>query len=328
MNDLKRYKILKKIGEGGTSEVYAAFDKRTGKKVTVKVLKESGKGFFKERASMENEALMLKSLKHSGVQKLIDYGEGFMVLQYISGSSISEKLRMNGVFSEKETVEIAIELIRILKYLHGLKEPVIYRDLKPANIIIGRDGKVYLIDFGAARIYRKGEKSDTSYLGTVGFAAPEQYGTLGQTSPKTDIYCFGMTLLQMTTGIDIKNEAALENFKLNGATGLSEEFAKIINKCIKPGRDDRFRSCSEIEKALLTSIVKRKRGIVIRYMKRSLVAAALSAMVSMAIMYAEPVKNYVESDARERVPAFKGRLYNAKERIAEFIDKEFFQEGK
>ena len=63
-------------------------------------------------------------------------------------------------------------------------------------------------------------------------------------------------------------------------------------------------------------------------MKRSLVAAALSAMVSMAIMYAEPVKNYVESDARERVPAFKGRLYNAKERIAEFIDKEFFQEGK
>ena len=235
---------------------------------------------------------------------------------------------MNGVFSEKETVEIAIELIRILKYLHGLKEPVIYRDLKPANVIIGRDGKVYLIDFGAARIYRKGEKSDTSYLGTVGFAAPEQYGTLGQTSPKTDIYCFGMTLLQMTTGIDIKNEAALENFKLNGATGLSEEFAKIINKCIKPGRDDRFRSCSEIEKALLDSIVKRKRGIVVRYMKRSLVAAALSAMVSMAIMYAEPVKNYVESDARERVPAFKGRLYNAKERIAEFIDKEFFQEGK
>ena len=325
MKDIKRYRIIKKIGEGGTSAVFAARDMRTGKKVTVKALKKES---FKAKSSLEDEALMLKRFNYPGIQKLVDYEEGFMVMQYISGNSLSEKLRMNGVFSEKETVGIAIELIRILKYLHGLREPVIYRDLKPANIIIGKDGKVHLIDFGAARIYRKGEKSDTSYLGTVGFAAPEQYGTLGQTDPKTDIYCFGMTLLQMTTGIDIKNEAALENFKLNGAPGLSDDFVKIINKCIKPGRDDRFRSCGEIEKALLDSIVKRKRDIVVRYIKRGVAVAVVAATMSGVILYAEPVMNYVESDAKERVPAFKGRLYNAKERIAEFIDKEFFQEEK
>ena len=325
MKDIKRYRIIKKIGEGGTSAVYAARDTRTGKKVTVKALKKES---IKAKASLEDEALMLKRLNYPGIQKLVDYEEGFMVTQYISGNSLSEKLRMNGVFSEKETVGIAIELIRILKHLHGLREPVIYRDLKPANIIIGKDGKVHLIDFGAARIYRKGEKSDTSYLGTVGFAAPEQYGTLGQTDPKTDIYCFGMTLLQMTTGIDIKNEAALENFKLNGAPGLSGDFVKIINKCIKPGRDDRFRSCGEIEKALLDSIVKRKRDIIVRNIKRGIAVAVVAATMSGVILYAEPVMNYVESDAKERVPAFKGRLYNAKERIAEFIDKEFFQEGK
>ena len=328
MKDIKRYRIIKKIGEGGTSEVYVARDKRTGKKVTVKALKETGRGAFKAKLSLEDESKMLRSLNHPRIQKLVDYEEGFMVTEHISGYSLSERLRVNGVFSEKETVEIAIEIIGILKYLHGLREPVIYRDLKPANIIIGKDGKVYLIDFGAARIYRRGEKSDTSYLGTVGFAAPEQYGTLGQTDPKTDIYCFGMTLLQMTTGMDIKNEAALENFKLNGASKLSEDFVKIINKCIKPERNDRFKSCAEIEKALLDSIVKRKRSGIVRYLKRGVAAAALAAVMSGVILYADPVISYVACDAKERVPAFKGRLYVAKERITEFIDKEFLKEGK
>ena len=328
MRGLSRYKILKKIGEGGTSAVYLAYDKRTGKKVTVKVLKEIKGALGRASMSMEEEASVLKRLKHPRIQRLVDYGYGYMVTRHISGISLAEKLHANGILSEKEAVGIAIELVGILKYLHGLREPVIYRDLKPANIIIGNDKKVYLIDFGAARIYRRGEKSDTSFLGTVGFAAPEQYGTLGQTSPKTDIYCFGMTLLQMTTGIDVKNENALENFKLNGSPKLSDDLVKIINKCIKPERDDRFKSCGEIEKALLDSIVKRKRSGIVRYLKRSIVAAGLAAVISGTILYAESAINYVVCDAETRMPAFKGRLYNAKERIAEFIGRELFKEEK
>ncbi|MBO4458044.1 MAG: serine/threonine protein kinase [Butyrivibrio sp.] len=328
MEELKRYRIIRKIGEGGTSIAYMAKDLRTGKKVTLKVLKADKQRSQKARKNMENEAAVLKSLKHPRIQKLIEHRDDHMVTEYISGSSLAEKLKRNGVYSEKEAVGIALELIGILKYLHGLKEPVIYRDLKPANIIIGKDGKVSLIDFGAARFYRKGEKSDTSYLGTVGFAAPEQYGTLGQTDPKTDIYCFGMTLLQMTTGIDIKDEAALENFKLNGFPTLSEAFTKIINKCIKPGRDDRFRSCAEIEKALSESIVKRKRSGITRYIRLGVAAAILAAVLSGTILYSKPVINYISCDAETRMPAFRGRLYVAKERITEFINKEILKEER
>ena len=326
MEEFKRYKIIKKIGEGGTSIAYMAKDRHTGRKVTIKVLKAGADRIAKARRNMENEATVVKSLRHPRVQKLIEYKDNYMVTEYISGVSLSEKLRENGIYSEKEAVNAALELIKILKYLHGLKEPVIYRDLKPANIIIGKDGRVSLIDFGAARFYRKGEKSDTSYLGTVGFAAPEQYGTLGQTDPKTDIYCFGMTLLQMTTGIDIKDEAALEKFKINGFPHLSDSFVKIINKCIKPGREDRFRSCGEIEKALSESVEKRKRNGVLKYLKLSVAAAVLAAIMSGTILYSKPVINYIVCDAKTRVPAFRGRLYIAKERITDFINREILEE--
>jgi len=328
MKKINRYRILKKLGEGGTALVYVARDRYSGKKVTLKILKDAGKSGCNFGNSFANEISILRKLNHPRIQKLIEYNDSFIVTEHISGVSLSEKLRKNGVFSEKDTVNIAIELIGILKYLHGLREPVIYRDLKPANIIISDKGKVYLIDFGAARLYRRGEKSDSSYLGTVGFAAPEQYGTLGQTDPKTDIYCFGMTLLQMATGIDIKNEMELEKFKLNGFPKLSSGFVNIINKCIKPGREDRFNSCSEIEKALFDSIVKKKRNKVAEYIKRGIAAAVLAAAISGTILYAEPVINYVSYDAKTRMPAFKRRLYIAKERITDYIGRELLKEEK
>ena len=310
MSDIK---IIKRIGEGGNSIVYLAKRINDGKGLTYKKAKlRDGRPDIHSLKSFENEASILKNLEHEAIPRFYGKREDGIILEYIEGISLEKKLMSQGAFSEKEAAKIAYELSGILRYLHGRREPVIYRDLKPANIVIKPDGHVTLIDFGAARVYRGGEKKDTTNLGTYGFAAPEQFGHLGQTDPRTDIYCFGMTLLQLVSGVDTKDAEAVLRFKQNGICGVSDEFMQIIDKCTRADRDDRFKSAKEIQKAVEkypTLVRKRK---VLSVLKLTCAAAGIAAVLSMGMIHINTIKAYAATDMEARMPAVRQRLYSAK----------------
>ena len=316
-----RYKKIRKLGSGGCADAFLARDKKTGRLVTLKCLREGGeKEYKKARESLINEANILRRLRHKGIPALIDSGDEYMAIEFAQGKSLLAVLREQKRLKEKEAVRIAKEILSILGYLHSRKEPIIYRDLKPSNIIISADGEVTLIDYGVSRIYREGERNDSTYLGTCGFAAPEQYGSLGQTNPQTDIYCFGMTLLQMLSGIDTKDDQAVERVKENGVRGVSSELMAVIRKCIKPDRSERFRDVGEIKAALdKCSITKIKRKVFLG-IRLSLAAACISMALTAGISHYEIAKEYIQEDTRNRLPAVKERLGRAKVRIEEYME--------
>ena len=169
---MDKIRIIKKLGSGGNSRAYLGEEEGTGKRFTVKMCKSECDGLEDkdkdrqklERANLYNEARILGALEHEGIPKLHKRFEEGIVLEYVPGTSLEKVLLTKGVFSEKVAVRIAKEIAGILRYLHGRREPVIYRDLKPANVVLRPGGHVSLIDFGAARIYEFGEKSDTLNL--------------------------------------------------------------------------------------------------------------------------------------------------------------------
>ena len=291
-----RYRILRKIGEGGAGKVYMAIDESDGRAVTIKFLKgdclrSSGK------QSAYGEAAILEKLDHIAIPKVIEAYEDCFILEYIPGNSLDKVIKNKGKLSEKEAVRIVKEILDILGYLHGRTEPVIYRDLKPSNIVLKPDGHVSLIDFGASREYRQGDEADTSNLGTFGFAAPEQFGNLGQTDPRTDIYCLGKTLEQI-----IRRRP-------------TPELGVIIDKCTRPDRDDRFTSCREIEEALDNCPAKILRRRIMHFIKLSFMAAAAAVLIAFTASHFESVRSYAAYDARTRIPAVRTRLGYARIRI-------------
>ena len=298
-----RYRILRKIGEGGSSVVYMAVDLKRNEPVSVKVLKENSYG-RKLAFDAENETDLLGQLHHPAIPGLVAVYEDAFVLEYVAGNSLEKVLKKKGRLPEKEAVAIGLELLEVLGYLHGSKKaPVIYRDLKPANIMIRPDGHVSLIDFGAARLYSKEGAADTLNLGTYGFAAPEQFGSLGQTDPRTDIYCFGKTMLLMVGG------------------KCSPELMQIIDKCTRPDRDDRFKSCAEIDAALRKYPVQVLKHKAWKNLRLTAVAAAVALVVSVGVAHYETVVSYAASDAELRLPAVKERLGVAGLRIRGILEE-------
>lgn len=298
-----RYRILRKIGEGGSGVVYMAIDLERNIPVTVKKIKENV--FCSKDAALfiEDETRIIKELDHPAIPKVVEVYEDCFVLDYIPGNTLEKIIRKNGRIPEKEAVLVAKELLEIFGYLHGLKEPVIYRDLKPSNIMIKPDGHVALIDFGAARLYSEGDVADTYNLGTSGFAAPEQYGNLGQTDPRTDIYCFGKTLFQMVGG------------------KCTPELMMIIEKCTKPDRDDRFKSCQEIKAALKKYPRVKVRNRMLKNFKMAVAAALIALVVSFGFAHYDSVVSYAAVDAEERIPAVKERLGTAGVRIKGILEE-------
>lgn len=329
-----KYRILRKLGEGGSSRVYMAQDVKSGQPVTIKQMRRSAYGGQAEPAESGHGAReitvsrpdglndgrggssgvsvslggaywemdMLLNLDHPAIPKAIAAYDNAVVMEYIPGNSAAKHLEMKGFFPEKEGVRISLEVLDILEYLHGLDKPVIYRDLKPANIMIKPDGHVALIDFGAARFYEMGGTADTQNLGTKAFAAPEQYGSLGQTDPRTDIYCFGRMLLQLVGG------------------RCSNELMQIIEMCTRPDRDDRFTSCAEIRKELLKYPRRAFFGRMRVFMQLGAAAAVVAFALSFIATHYDAALAYAYNDAKVRVPAVRERLGNAGTRIGFFID--------
>jgi hypothetical protein len=210
----ERYVILEEIGHGGFGVVYKARDERqTGRLVAVKQIqlqRLSPREIIQATDSYNRETTLQPWLRQRGIPHIADHftdaENWYLVMDYIPGETLEETLQRapSGKLSVWEVLEIGIQLCDILKYLH--EQEIVFRDVKPANIMRTARGRVYLIDFGIARRYEARKAKDTSPLGSPGYAAPEQYGT-AQSTPRTDMYGLGATLLTLLTGKDLSEHA-------------------------------------------------------------------------------------------------------------------------
>ncbi|HLH62528.1 MAG TPA: WD40 repeat domain-containing serine/threonine-protein kinase [Ktedonobacteraceae bacterium] len=207
----QRYRILQQVGKGGFGAVYKAADLQFGNRlVAIKEMSQnnlSAQELAEATAAFNREAMLLAGLTHPNLPRIYeqftDMGRWYLVMDFIEGETMEEHLhKVNGKKLPVEKVlEIGIQLCAVLEYLHMRQPPIIFRDLKPANIMLTPHGHIYLIDFGIARHFKPGQAKDTTALGSSGYAAPEQYGR-AQTTPRADIYALGATLHQMLSGND------------------------------------------------------------------------------------------------------------------------------
>ncbi|MBQ6589137.1 MAG: serine/threonine protein kinase [Butyrivibrio sp.] len=320
---MEGYEIIKPLGSDGNCNAFLGKEIESGQLVTIKRCKSAeGELDEIEKKNLFNESRVLEGLDHEAIPKLYKRSPEEIVLEYVPGNSLEKVLLTKGTFAEKDALRIAYELAGIMRYLHGRRSPIIYRDLKPANIVMKPDGHVSLIDYGAARFYERGERADTLNLGTLGFAAPEQFGYLGQTDPRTDIFCFGMTLLQLVSGVDTRDMDAVVNYKKNGVKGISQDLLGIVEKCTRADREDRFRSFKEIQEEL-GALPKRKK---LRKIKGALkvmaLASCLSLIISAGIIKGEELTDYATADMSARLPAVRIRLGYARLWIENYLFNE------
>src|SRR6266446_3242891 len=202
-----RYAIEKLLGGGGMGMVYLARDQRLANRPCA--IKEMVDHFIDQAQRIEaneyfaREADTLAQLKHQAIPAITDRFEianrHYLVMEYVEGRNLEEELAIRGgPLPEGLVIDVARQLSDVLAYLHGLNPPIIYRDLKPSNVMLTGNGRVVLVDFGIARLFKAQRKG--TMIGTLGFAPPEQYQ--GVADPRSDIYSLGATLHYVLTGRD------------------------------------------------------------------------------------------------------------------------------
>lgn len=251
-----KYEILKKIGQGGMSIVYVAMDTRLNKQWAVKEIKQNPKQDTRTLLKgLQMEANILKMVDHPVLPRIVDIinynGTVFVVMDYIEGRPLNEVLKLEGAQPQEKVIEWAKDLCSALDYLHSMDPPIIYRDMKPSNIMLKPDGKVKLIDFGTAKEFDVESLADTTALGTRGYAAPEQFGDargrgIHKTDARTDIYSLGATLYHVLTGKNPSEPPYVIKPIRDWDPSLSSGLEKIINKCTMPNPEDRYQSCTEL----------------------------------------------------------------------------------
>ncbi|MBQ8982082.1 MAG: serine/threonine protein kinase [Lachnospiraceae bacterium] len=281
-----KYKILNKVGQGGMSVVYLAMNERANKQWAIKEVRKDGKQDFEVvRQGLVAETDILKKLSHPSLPSIIDVIDSedtfLIVMDYIEGNSLNKALEEYGAQPQEYVIEWGKQLCDVLSYLHSRKPPIIYRDMKPANVMLKPDGTVSLIDFGTAREFKNDRVEDTTCLGTRGYAAPEQFGGQGQTDARTDVYCLGATLYHLVTGHN-PSEYPYEMRPIREWNpGLSSGLEQIILKCTKRNPEDRYQNCNELYYALehydeMDSSYKKQQ-------KRKLGAFVASSVITLAL---------------------------------------------
>src|SRR5260370_963424 len=205
------YFIMSQVGAGGFGSVYKARDIQNGDRLVaikeVSLLGLHPQAMIEATAAFQREVSVLSQLDHPNLPHLYEYfqdpGHWYLVMDFIAGETLEEYQSKvpNRRLLLSEVLDIGLQLCRVLAYLHSQQPPIIFRDLKPANIMRNHTGQLYLIDFGIARYFKPGQTRDTVALGSPGYAAPEQYGK-AQTTPRADIYSLGAVLHQLLTASD------------------------------------------------------------------------------------------------------------------------------
>jgi serine/threonine-protein kinase len=271
-----RYEIVRRIGGGGMGAVYLAKDHHLGDAPrAVKEMVEShldNSQHEKAIGDFKRESLLLTSLEHSSIPTIYDYfyddakGRFYLVMKYISGGDFAGRLRNapGGRIDEKTVTDWAVQIADVLDYLHKRPKPIIYRDLKPANLMIdGNTGRVMLIDFGIARWVAPQEKGVTA-VGTMGYAPPELFS--GKVEPRSDIYSLGATIFHLMTGSDPQdNPLLIFDFTKNPRPrvinpSISTEMERILMRAVEYKPENRFRTAGEMRDTLAAHLEKLRRG--------------------------------------------------------------------
>lgn len=251
----QRYKILSQIGQGGFGAVYKAEDKELGQRLlAVKEMSQQHLNQQEIEAGVEafkHEALLLAGLKHEHLPRIYDYfaenERWYLAMDHIEGETLEahfEKSR-DGSLPLVMALKIALQLCEVLHYLHTRQPPIIFRDLKPANVIITPNGDLFLIDFGIARHFKPGQAKDTIAFGSPGYAAPEQYGK-AQTTPRADIYSLGAILHQMLSGAD----PSLAPFRFAPLTGYDLALGHLVRDMLDMDEAQRPANIAEVQQIL------------------------------------------------------------------------------
>jgi tRNA A-37 threonylcarbamoyl transferase component Bud32 len=271
-----RYEIVRRIGGGGMGAVYLAKDRHLGD--APRAVKEMVEAHIddaqheKAIGDFKRESLLLTSLEHPSIPTIYDYfydeaaGRFYLVMKYISGGDFASRLRNapGGRLDEKTAAEWGMQVADVLDYLHNRRPPIIYRDLKPANLMIdGNTGRVMLIDFGIARWVAPQEKGVTA-VGTMGYAPPELFS--GKVEPRSDIYSLGATLFHLLTGSDPQdNPLLIFDFNKNPTPrqinpAISTEMERILMRAVEYKPEGRFRSAAEMRDVLAAHLEKLRVG--------------------------------------------------------------------
>jgi len=267
-----RYEIVRRIGGGGMGAVYLAKDRNLGDAPrAVKEMVESHldpSQHEKAIGDFKRESLLLTSLEHPCIPTIYDYfydealGRFYLVMKYISGGDLASRMRsaVGGRLDEKTVTDWGMQVADVLDYLHSRPKPIIYRDLKPANLMIdGNTGRVMLIDFGIARWVSQQEKGVTA-VGTMGYAPPELFS--GRVQPASDVYSLGATMFHLLTGSDPQdNPLLIFDFMKNPrprqiAPSISSEMEMILMRSVEYKPEDRFRTAGELRNELAIHLEK------------------------------------------------------------------------
>jgi serine/threonine protein kinase len=258
----QRYLIVGQAGRGGMSAVYQAVDTLSRNRHVA--IKEMSQGHLdsaelaEATARFQQEAALLGSLQHSNLPRIYDgfseYGRSYLVMEYIDGKTLLQMLKDSGghPLPTAQVLDYAIQLCDVLTYLHSQIPPIIFRDLKPTNVMVKDNGHVVLIDFGIARFFKEGQAQDTVFLGSPGYAPPEQHGT-SQTNPRSDLYSLGATLHCCLTGRDPFH--AKDRFAFPPVHQLNPlvpvELDQLIQRMVSMDEQQRPNSAQEVRQALL-----------------------------------------------------------------------------
>jgi len=259
-----RYLIVKRVGGGGMGNVYMARDKRLAD--ALRAVKEMIEMFSDDNhrrkavEDFERESQLLASLEHPSIPTIYDYfvseGRYYLVMKFIGGGDLASRMKMspNGRLEERTITEWAIQACDVLSYIHCQQPPIIYRDLKPANLMIDdKTNRIMLVDFGIARFVSPTQKNVTA-IGTMGYAPPELFA--GKVEARSDLYSLGATMFHLLTREDPQaNPLLLFDFTrfprpMQINPKLTKGIDEIIGKCVAHKPADRFKSAAEMKKAL------------------------------------------------------------------------------
>jgi serine/threonine protein kinase len=247
-----RYRILRPLGGGGMKSLYLAQDlKLSNRLCAVAVMIDNFANPSERQAaidSFQREANMLAALRNEHIPQIYDrfndQQNHYLVMEFVEGDTLDDRIKTAGKLSELQTINIAIQILDTLEYLHGLNPPVIYRDMKPSNVMIAPDGKVKLIDFGIARFF---QTSTMTTMGTPGYAPSEQYG--GKAEERSDLYALAATMHEALTGrtpipFDFPPLGQLR-------TGSNTHLSDLLKRALADSINDRVSSAREFKKELL-----------------------------------------------------------------------------
>jgi serine/threonine protein kinase len=253
-----RYRIIDILGQGGMGSIYRAIDENLGVEVAVKENLFTTEEYARQ---FRREAIILANLRHPNLPRVSDHfvieeqGQ-YLVMDYIDGEDLRERMDRLGLIPENEIVVIGAAICDALSYMHSRKPPVLHRDIKPGNVKITPQGEIFLVDFGLAKVVQAGEQTHTGARAmTPGYSPPEQYGA-ARTDHRSDIYSLGATLYAALVGVIPEDSLArtMEQTELTPIRkrnhNITRQTASAIERALAVHPDDRFQTADEFKQAL------------------------------------------------------------------------------